>query len=240
MPWIRSATAAALCVLALAGCAAEGPQTQPTPAPVLQTPPPTTTPSPRQPSPSPSPAEITVAYRVEVRSDDPGFADFADTVHAILTDRRGWARAGFRFVIDPGAPYVIVLADGDAVDRLCRPMDTYGKYSCQNGPVVALNADRWRLATPEWTGGLNDYRVMLVNHEVGHLLHLHHPTTHCPGPGLPAPVMAQQSTELRRCLPNPWPLQWEVDLAAQRREPLAPVPGHDTADHRPTPPPVER
>jgi hypothetical protein len=181
-----------------------------------------------------------IAYRVEVRTDDPATADFAQVVHDILTDPRGWVRAGFGFVVDPDAPYLIVLAEGPEVDELCLPMQTWSTYSCQNGPVVALNADRWREATPQWTGDLDDYRVMLVNHEVGHLLHLHHPTVHCPAPGLPAPVMAQQSTELGACLPNPWPLQWEVDLAAERREPLAPGPDHDPSDHRPTPPPVDR
>ena len=105
---------------------------------------------------------------------------------------------------------------------MCRPYDVGGKYSCQNGPVVALNADRWRTATPKWTGDLDAYRRMLVNHEVGHLLGQHHPRSHCPGRGQPAPVMAQQSTELNGCLPNPWPLPWEIACAARHEEPLAP------------------
>ena len=104
----------------------------------------------------------------------------------------------------------------------------------------ALNANRWRSATQKWTGPLASYRVMLINHEVGHLLHLHHPAVQCPASGLPAPVMSQQSTELGECLPNPWPLRWEVRLAARRLEPLAPPPEHDPADHRPTPPAVRR
>ena len=181
-----------------------------------------------------------MAYRVQVRTSDALTVGFAAEVHAVLTDPRGWSRAGFTFVREAGAPYRIVLAEGPEVDRLCEPLQTRSTYSCQNGPVVALNADRWRSATPQWTGDLASYRAMLVNHEVGHLLHLHHPTEHCPGPGLPAPVMAQQSTELGRCLPNPWPLRWEIDLAAQRREPLAPPARHDPSDHRPTPPPVDR
>jgi hypothetical protein len=155
----------------------------------------------------------------------------------VLQDPRGWARAGFAFVTAPDAPYRIVLAEGPQVDRMCRPYDTYGKYSCQNGPVVALNADRWREATPSWPGDLSSYRTMLINHEVGHLLHLHHPDPQCPGAGLPAPIMTQQSTTLDGCLGNPWPLQWEIDLAARRAEPLAPPARHDTSDHRPSPPP---
>jgi hypothetical protein len=200
------------------------------------------------PAPAPTPVSTTepssqpqqVRYRVEIRTSDAATAGFAERVGDVLADPRGWVRAGFSFVEDPDAEYLIVLAEGPEVDELCLPMQTWSTYSCQNGPVVALNADRWRSGTPQWTGDLEAYRVMLVNHEVGHLLHLHHPTVQCPAPGLPAPVMAQQSTELGACRPNPWPLQWEIDLAAERREPLAPPPDHDTSDHRPTPPPVER
>ena len=50
--------------------------------------------------------------------------------------------------------------------------------------------------------------------------------------------MAQQSSGAYPCLENPWPLQWEIDLAAQRREPLAPPATHDTRDHQPSPPPA--
>lgn len=178
-----------------------------------------------------------VRYRVERHTDDDATAGFEDEVHRVLTDPRGWARAGVTFVRDPDAEYLVVLAEGDEVDRRCLPYDTYGTYSCQNGPVVALNADRWRDATPQWPGDLADYRIMLVNHEVGHLLHLHHPSPQCPGEGYPAPVMMQQSTELGACTANPWPLPWEVRLAAERREPLAPPADHDVSDHRPSPPP---
>lgn len=191
------------------------------------------------PPPEASPADAIVAIRVESRVDGVPGSGFREVVESTLTDPRGWRRAGFVFVFDdPDPPYRLVLAEGDEVDALCLPLDTGGRYSCQNGPVVALNADRWRSATPQWTGTLEAYRTMLVNHEVGHLLHLHHPRPQCPGTGLPAPVMAQQSTELGACLANPWPLQWEVDLAARRAEPLAPPPEHDVDDHRPSPPPA--
>jgi len=161
-----------------------------------------------------------VRYRVEVRAR--GAASFARVVDATLNDARGWERAGFRLVRDDGAAFLVVIAEPAEVDRLCRPYDTYGRYSCQNGPVVAINADRWRHATPEWTGDLATYRQMLVNHEVGHLLGMHHPAVQCPRRGAVAPVMAQQSTELNGCLPNPWPLAWELACAGRHDEPLAP------------------
>jgi hypothetical protein len=34
--------------------------------------------------------------------------------------------------------------------------------------------------------------------------------------------MTQQSTELDGCLPNPWPLPWEIACAARHDEPIAP------------------
>ena len=179
-----------------------------------------------------------IEIRVERRPRDPETAEFAKAVMAVLTHRRGWKRAGFDFVENPAAPHTIVLAEGAEVDRLCAPYETEGRYSCQNGPVVAINADRWRGATPSWPASVRAYRTMLINHEVGHLLHLHHPSPPCPRAGLPAPVMMQQSASLHDCAANPWPLRWEVKLAAARAEPLAPLADHDPSDHRPAPPPA--
>jgi hypothetical protein len=154
--------------------------------------------------------------------NEAGIAGFEDAARATLHDPRGWERAGFRFVERADGPYRIVLAEAERTQALCRPYDVYVKYSCQNGPVVALNADRWRTATPEWTGDLPAYRQMLVNHEVGHLLGMHHPDVQCPAQGRPARIMAQQSTELNGCLPNPWPLDDEAARAARHDQPLAP------------------
>lgn len=165
---------------------------------------------------------VVIPYRIERRTSDPATAEFALIVETTLGDPRGWVGAGFRFERRDDAPYAVVLAEGPEVDALCLPYDTFGQFSCQNGPVVALNAERWRSAHPKWTGDLASYREMLVNHEVGHLIGMHHPERSCPVPGEPAEVMAQQSTELDGCLPNPWPLAAEIQRAARHDLKIAP------------------
>lgn len=184
-----------------------------------------TAPAPAPPGPPTTqpPQIVEIAYRVERRVGDVATAGFEAVVEATLSDARGWARAGFRLVRRDDAPYLVVLAEGPEVDRLCLPYDTYGEYSCQRSETVALNAERWREATPKWTGDLATYRQMLVNHEVGHLLGQPHPRAQCPRPGRAAPLMAQQSTELDGCLPNPWPLDDEIVAAARHDRPLAPL-----------------
>ena len=162
-----------------------------------------------------------MTYRVEVRIEQA--TDFAPFLAEVMRDARGWTRAGFDVREDADAPYRVVLAEGDEVDALCRPYDTGGRFSCQNGPVVAINADRWREGVPHWPGSLESYRTMLLNHEMGHLLGQHHRS--CPGPGRTAPVMQQQSGSLKDCKANSWPLPDEIARAARHDLKLAPAHG---------------
>lgn len=172
-------------------------------------------------TPRPSPGLVEVRYRVDVRvPDGDGFASFlAET----MAHPHGWRRAGFVVVEDPAAPYVVVIAEGDQTHALCLPYDVGGQFSCQNGPLVAINAQRWRHGVPHWTGGLESYRRMLLNHEMGHLLGQRHRP--CPGPGRVAPVMFQQSGGLGGCTPNAWPLDGEIERAARHDLKLAPAYG---------------
>ena len=173
-------------------------------------------------APAPEPdGPVVVELRIERRATV-GTDGFDQVVRDTLADPRGWAQAGFEIRATDDAPHVVVVAEGPEVDALCAPYDTGGRFSCQIGPVVALNADRWREATDTWPGTLEEYRQMLVNHEVGHLLGRHHARPACEEPGGPAAVMYQQSAGVEGCLPNPWPLPWEIACAARHDEPIAP------------------
>jgi len=168
--------------------------------------------------------EQEVRLRIESRVDDFTTDEFAEAALAILNDPRGWIRAGFTFVDDDEATYLLVLAEGPEVDEICLPLDTATKVSCQNGAVVALNADRWRIGVSHWDSDLAEYRGYLVNHEVGHLLGQRHPTPRCPIQGRPAGVMEPQTGNLQGCKGNAWPRDWEIDHASRRPVVYAPLP----------------
>ncbi len=156
-------------------------------------------------------APLTYAVDVE-RALGLDVAQVTADVDAVLADPRGWTRSGrVAFArVDRDPAMRVVLARPVTTDRLCAPLSTHGRWSCNQGTRVVLNGRRWANAVPHWTAGLASYRRMLVNHEVGHRLGLGHAV--CPGAGERAPVMLQQSKGLRGCRPGPWPRAGELDL----------------------------
>ena len=155
-------------------------------------------------SPNGSAASIrTVRVEVEAGLDIDGPA-FAAMVMATLNDARGWGSGGtLTFVrTDGDAQIRVVLASPDLVDTLCAPLATNGTYSCGRNGHAVINHTRWVAGTSEFPD-LTVYRQYVVNHEVGHLLG--HPHVACPGTGLLAPVMQQQTVSVGSCLPNAWP-----------------------------------
>jgi hypothetical protein len=147
-------------------------------------------------------------YAVQVEDGVPVDAnDFAQAVHATLTDPRGWQGVdgvAFEMVADPkAAAFVVTLATPATTDELCAPLDTGGWLDCYAAGRAVINSDRWLLGADSWGGDLAGYRQMVVNHEVGHAIG--HDHLYCPGPGQPAPVMQQQTISLQGCAPNAWP-----------------------------------
>jgi hypothetical protein len=167
---------------------------------------------------------IHLTFRSEV--DDVTTSQFETTAIAILTDARGWGRSGFTFIVDETSDLTVVLAEPGRVDELCLPLETKGYASCQNGAVVALNADRWRSATGDWDSTIDEYRRYLVTHEVGHLIGLRHPAERCPQGASSSAVMEPQTGGLV-CPGNGWPLDWEIQWATNRPAVVGPLPEWD-------------
>jgi hypothetical protein len=152
--------------------------------------------------PPPRGAGPVVRYLVEVERGLPfDGAAFAAAVHRTLNDPRGWAR--FQRVDHGPVTVRVALSSPAMTDRQCLPLRTGGDLSCWNGSRSIINAVRWNEGVPQYGGDLAAYRQYVINHEVGHSLGHDHAS--CPGSGLPAPVMAQQTKSLGGCRPNPWP-----------------------------------
>lgn len=148
-------------------------------------------------------------YRVEVETGTgESVSAFTSVVDATLMNPASWVGQGrwsLQRVAGENADFVIRLATPATVDKVCASvgLDTVGYVSCRAGKHVMINLDRWLHAVPDYRGDVALYRQYVINHEVGHQLGYGHQT--CPGPGLKAPVMQQQTFGLKGCLANAWP-----------------------------------
>jgi len=148
--------------------------------------------------------EYSIGTRGEVRADLP---DFVAAVRDAYADPRGWSLGGVvRFKrVASGGDLEVWLVSPDEMTTFsgdCSPV-----WSCRVGRDVVINDIRFRDGSPFWPGALDDYRILLINHETGHWLGFEHEP--CSGAGALAPVMMQQSKGVGICVGNPWPLQGE-------------------------------
>ncbi|WP_335981778.1 MULTISPECIES: DUF3152 domain-containing protein [Streptomycetaceae] len=132
----------------------------------------------------------------------------AKEIQDILADSRGWTkdgRDGFQLVSSGPADFVIKIATPDTVDAICGAagLHTHGEVNCDVGATVVVNLKRWLLGSPQFPGPIEDYRALIINHEVGH--RIGHGHEGCPGAGKLAPVMMQQIDGLHGCKANAWP-----------------------------------
>ncbi|MFC8226876.1 DUF3152 domain-containing protein [Streptomyces sp. NPDC057287] len=148
-------------------------------------------------------------YKVEVEDGidlDPDEA--ARAVSAILGGPRGWTRDtayGFQLVPSGPADFTVRVATPGTTDRLCfvTTPSSKGNVNCRVEHSVVVNLKLWVQGSPQFDGPIEDYRALIINHEVGHEIGRGHET--CPGPGQPAPAMMQQIKGLRGCTANAWP-----------------------------------
>ncbi len=163
---------------------------------------------------------------------------FASEALAILSDQRSWIGAGnYRFQLvaggstsglasDAGVEFTLYLATPGTADALCAPLGTGGKLSCRNGDRVVENFHRW-MRGPDvfhdrFEGELETYRNYLINHEVGHRIGKSHQNITGCRADVYAPVMMQQTLDVRGCAINGWPAH---DRLTVGREPaIEPAP----------------
>lgn len=162
---------------------------------------------------SPAGTSVTRTYCTAVNGvSASALDDLIGKLAATYSDTRGWNNNGkiaFKHVTS-GCEYKVVIAAPGLMTSYGAICDDY--YNCQVGNSVIINNDRWLYATDPWkkTGqNLETYRLLIINHETGHRLGFRDNPT-CPGAGQPAPVMMQQSIDLKGCVFNTWPLPSEL------------------------------
>ncbi|MGP9019978.1 DUF3152 domain-containing protein [Streptomyces sp. BR1] len=149
-------------------------------------------------------------YKVLVEDGvDVSASEAATEIQAILAHPRSWAAHGrgrFQLVSgDDDADVTIKIATPATTDRLCAAVgDTHGELNCEVVGGVVVNLKRWVKGSPKYDGPPAEYRHLIINHEIGHLIGFHEHMS-CPGPGKPAPVMMQQIKGLDGCVSNAWP-----------------------------------
>ncbi|MCM2422627.1 DUF3152 domain-containing protein [Streptomyces sp. RKAG293] len=133
----------------------------------------------------------------------------AAEIQVIIADPRSWAAHGkgrFQLVAADTVPDVTVkIATPKTTDRLCASVgDTHGELNCEVTGGIVVNLKRWLLGSPQYHGPATEYRHLIINHEMGHLIGYQQHMA-CPGAGKPAPVMQQQIKGLDGCTSNAWP-----------------------------------
>lgn len=152
-----------------------------------------------------------ITYDVAIKGNTKGTLEsFKKVVADTFKDERGWKRAGveFKYVENNGRLHMI-LAEPGIIGALggCS-----SQLSCTVKPAVYINDDRYMGASESYRAlgiSVENYRTMVINHEVGHWLGHDHIVSCETSTGL-APIMLQQSTGLRGCHPNYWPLSSEL------------------------------
>lgn len=129
-------------------------------------------------------------------------------IKSVLQDKRGWISHGYIFEqIDKKykSDIVIKIVPAKTVEKIC----SFKGLSCADldNNTIYLNVNRWRRGSKYSKLNLYNYRIYLINHEIGHLLGRDH--SECLKPNSKVPVMVQQTLGIGKCKPNPWPLPWE-------------------------------
>lgn len=145
----------------------------------------------------------TLRYKVVIHDNiKRSLKNFKKQIHDILTDKRSWK---VKFIQDDiNYDFQIILSPATKIGRICK----FKGLSCTDmlTNIIYINNYRWTKGSKASKLSLKDYRIYLINHEVGHVLGFGHLE---PIKGKKVPVMNQQTLGLKGGLPWMWPTKKE-------------------------------
>lgn len=145
----------------------------------------------------------TLRYKVSIESDiKRNLNNFKRDVHNILSNKKSWK---INFIqVDSKFDFQIILASANNVKKYCH----FEGLSCADviNNKVYINNYRWKKGAKPSQLSLKNYRIYLINHEVGHILGLEHAT---PVKNRRVPVMNQHTLGIGSGKPYMWPLNSE-------------------------------
>jgi len=137
----------------------------------------------------------------------------AKFVDEILNDPRSWGKL-FKRVLQPSGSkpfiFVTIMFQNDINLKFKDYPHLKGLSVCdsrnKNLIKIYINFENWN-SVPKQSGykHLLGYRTYLILHEFGHALGKEHED--CPGKGMLAPTMMQQTLGSKMCHPDPWPVK---------------------------------
>ena len=145
----------------------------------------------------------TLRYKVLIDKDvKRSLKNFKNQISKILTDKRSWK---IKFIEDDiNYDFEIILTPARKIQKIC----DFKGLSCTDMAInkIYINNYRWIKGSKLSKLSLRDYRIYLINHEVGHILGFGHIT---PIKGRKVPVMNQNTLGLKGGLPWMWPIAKE-------------------------------
>lgn len=150
------------------------------------------------------------AYTYDISVDEGLGMDtkkLAEGISAVLNDKRSWASDGYSaHQMTSGAQYHIFILSPAETDNRCSPGISQGYYSCTIGNSVFINSDRWFNGDESFIargGTINEYRIYLLNRQMGLALGMEE--AECKAVGELSPAMEAQTKSDSPCKANGWP-----------------------------------
>lgn len=145
----------------------------------------------------------TLRYKISIESDiKKNLKNFKKEVDTILSHPKSW-KVNF-LQDDKNFDFEITLASAKNIKKYCN----FSGLSCADpyNQKIWINNYRWTKGAKPSKLSLKNYRIYLINHEVGHLLGFLHAT---PIKNRKVPVMNQHTLGLKGGLPWMFPLPSE-------------------------------